>query len=322
MIPRQVLISSHLRLLTRRKTDQGLLDSAWWAQQQRLEPLLALCVGQVARRAPPSLPMQDKIFVWKCASVETLLACHRIGFRPPARKRKKEWKNTGSRPPRIQETGKIAKKLEKWAPKPYSSVHFSCVAFFFVGARNLYFFCGPEARNPFCADSIIFWCLEILPVLKPLACARQSRHWHLAIDLHKLPGGQKFRVKLSRRKIKGQHDEGQQAWEVLRGKSASERVSERVSEREGFRGLQRFLDLEVFRGFSEVFRGFQRFFKRPSQKPSQSAIFLSELQVVLPQIALPLKTPATLPSFYRISTEKSCKWMKKTPVYKPIRGAI
>ena len=40
---------------------------------------------------------------------------------------------------------------------------------------------------------------------------------------------------------------------VLRGKSASERVSER----EGFRGFQRFL--EVFQRFSEVFRGFLRY---------------------------------------------------------------
>ena len=59
-----------------------------------------------------------------------------------------------------------------------------------------------------------------------------------------------------------------------------------------FRAFQRFL--EVFRGFqrfSEVFRGFQRF-QRPSQRPSQSAIFLSELRVVLPLIVLPLKTPA------------------------------
>ena len=31
--------------------------------------------------------------------------------------------------------------------------------------------------------------------------------------------------------------------------------------------------------------------QRPSQRPSQSAIFLSELRVVLPLIALPLKTP-------------------------------
>ena len=30
----------------------------------------------------------------------------------------------------------------------------------------------------------------------------------------------------------------------------------------------------------------------PSQRPSQSAIFLSELRVVLPLIVLPLKTPA------------------------------
>ena len=68
--------------------------------------------------------------------------------------------------------------------------------------------------------------------------------------------------------------------------SASERVSERTSERYGFRAFQR---------FSEVFRDFQKFsevFQRPSQRPSQSAIFLSELRVVLPLIVLPLKTPA------------------------------
>ena len=57
----------------------------------------------------------------------------------------------------------------------------------------------------------------------------------------------------------------------------------------------------VFRGFqrfSEVFRDFQRFsevFQRPSQSPSQSAIFLSELRVVLPLIVLPLKTPTKNP---------------------------
>ena len=57
---------------------------------------------------------------------------------------------------------------------------------------------------------------------------------------------------------------------------------------------------EVFRGFHRVFRGFQRFcevlrgFQRPSQRPSQSAVFLSELRVVLPLIVLPLKTPTKL----------------------------
>ena len=61
-------------------------------------------------------------------------------------------------------------------------------------------------------------------------------------------------------------------------KSAFERASERVSEREGF---QRFL---------EVFRCFQR----PSQSPSQSAISLSELWVLLPLIVLPLKTPVVI----------------------------
>ena len=60
-----------------------------------------------------------------------------------------------------------------------------------------------------------------------------------------------------------------------------------------FRAFQRFL--EVFRGFqrfSEVFRGFQRFLKSPLRDP-QSAIFLSELRVVLHLIVLPRKTPAT-----------------------------
>ena len=63
-------------------------------------------------------------------------------------------------------------------------------------------------------------------------------------------------------------------------------ASERVSEREG---LQRFS--EVFR-ISEIFRGFQRFsevFQRPSQSPSQSAVFPSEMHVLLPLIVLPLK---------------------------------
>ena len=61
-----------------------------------------------------------------------------------------------------------------------------------------------------------------------------------------------------------------------------------------FRAFQRFL--EVFSGFqrfSEVFRAFfSEVFQRPSQRPSQSAIFLSELRVVLTLIVLPLKTPA------------------------------
>ena len=95
--------------------------------------------------------------------------------------------------------------------------------------------------------------------------------------------------------LQGQHDQGQQGLEVLRGKSASERVSERISEREGFRGFQRFCKvLRGFQRFLEVSRGFERFsevFQRPSQRPSQSAIFLSELRVVLPLIVLPLKTP-------------------------------
>ena len=69
----------------------------------------------------------------------------------------------------------------------------------------------------------------------------------------------------TRRKIKGQHDWGQQAWEVPRGKSASERVSEEDLWEGGF---QRFSEvLRSFQSFSEVFRGFQRFYKGPLRAP-------------------------------------------------------
>ena len=54
---------------------------------------------------------------------------------------------------------------------------------------------------------------------------------------------------------------------------------------------------ELFRlkRFLEVFRGFQRFSEvfQSSHSPSQNAIFLPELRVVLPLIVLPLKTPTT-----------------------------
>ena len=43
-------------------------------------------------------------------------------------------------------------------------------------------------------DSVNIWCIVFLPVLKPLACGRQSRclGW-----TYKLPGGYKFSIKLS-----------------------------------------------------------------------------------------------------------------------------
>ena len=43
-------------------------------------------------------------------------------------------------------------------------------------------------------DSVNIWCIVFFPVLKPLACGRQSRclGW-----TYKLPGGQKFSIKLS-----------------------------------------------------------------------------------------------------------------------------
>ena len=71
--------------------------------------------------------------------------------------------------------------------------------------------------------------------------------------------------------------------------NCSHNVSQKVKR------ISRFSD---FLRFSEVFRGFQRFlevfrqFQRPSQSPSQSVIFLSELRVLLLLIVLSLKTPA------------------------------
>ena len=58
---------------------------------------------------------------------------------------------------------------------------------------------------------------------------------------------------------------GNRTGKVLRGKSASERVSERISEREGF---QRFsVVFRGLRGFERLLRGFQRFCKDPLRDP-------------------------------------------------------
>ena len=47
-------------------------------------------------------------------------------------------------------------------------------------------------------DSVNIWCIVFFPVLKPLACGRQSR----CLDwTYKLPGGQKFSIKLSPRSV-------------------------------------------------------------------------------------------------------------------------
>ena len=70
--------------------------------------------------------------------------------------------------------------------------------------------------------------------------------------------------------------------------------------KKGLRCVQKFS--EVFRGFSEVLEGFSEVFQRPSQSPSQSAIFLSELRVVLPLIVLPLKTPAKKGGFRNVGS--------------------
>ena len=87
---------------------------------------------------------------------------------------------------------------------------------------------------------------------------------------------------------------------VLRGNTIRGNRPERFSEgnlplRGSLRGPLRGMVSELFRAFqrfSEVFRGFQtEVFQRPSQSPSQSAIVLSELQVVLPPMVLPHKTP-------------------------------
>ena len=59
-------------------------------------------------------------------------------------------------------------------------------------------FCGKMHREGSCSkaagDSVNIWCIVFFPVLKPLACGRQSRclGW-----TYKLPGGQKFSIKLS-----------------------------------------------------------------------------------------------------------------------------
>ena len=100
----------------------------------------------------------------------------------------------------------------------------------------------------------IFWCKSKRHAHYP----RTEFFIHFSLFL-RLPSPAPPERSTSRRKIKGHHDQGQQAREALRGKSASERFSERVSEREGFRGVQRFL--EVLRGFQRflgVFRGFSK----------------------------------------------------------------
>ena len=56
-----------------------------------------------------------------------------------------------------------------------------------------------------------------------------------------------------------------------------------------------------------MFGGFQRFSEN-FQRPSQSAIFLSELRVVLPLIVLPLKTPTNFRNGQR--TVGGPKWTK------------
>ena len=43
-------------------------------------------------------------------------------------------------------------------------------------------------------DSVNIWCIVFFPVLKPLACGRR---WRCLGWTYKLPGGQKFRIKLS-----------------------------------------------------------------------------------------------------------------------------
>ena len=87
-----------------------------------------------------------------------------------------------------------------------------------------------------------------------------------------------------------------------------------------FRAFQRFL--EVFRGFqrfSVVFRGF-------SKALSQSAIFLSELGVVLPLIVLPLKTPATqrwlAPFFRRMSPDPPILAFFRFPIFVAFLGVF
>ena len=68
-----------------------------------------------------------------------------------------------------------------------------------------------------------------------------------------------------------------------------------------------------------MFRGFERFsevFQRPSQSPSQSAIFLSELRFVLPLIVLPLKLLPKRPKCPR-NIPESAPRARKCPRNRP-----
>ena len=97
-------------------------------------------------------------------------------------------------------------------------------------------------------------------------------------------------------RLRGNRNRGnrpERFWEGNLPLRGSLRGSLRGRVSEVFRGFQRFF--RAFQSFSEVFRGFLRFsevFQSPSQRPSQSAIFLSEFRVLLPLvIVLLLKTP-------------------------------
>ena len=85
-----------------------------------------------------------------------------------------------------------------------------------------------------------------------------------------------------------------QNWRKIKGATGIGTTGLRGSEgnlppRGSLRGSLRGGSWEVFRGF----QGFLEVFQSPSQRPSQSAIFLSELLLIV----LPLKTPTTKASW-------------------------
>ena len=140
------------------------------------------------------------------------------------------------------------------------------------------FFCNTIAASIARYEKYRYWASKSLALRLSLCLLLRARQWLRTKDIS----------------CTGIHSLGATGREVLRGRSASERVSQR----EGFRGFS----LEVFRGFQRCFEVFQR----PSQRPSQSAIFLSELRVVLPLIMFPLKTPTIYSKWTRRVWTANC----------------
>ena len=132
-------------------------------------------------------------------------------------------------------------------------------------------------------------CLE--NIVCPLKVGLKMGFWHCP-EMGPRVG---YQMGFCRRKIKGQQEQGQQAWEDLRGPLRGPLVLENQSQN----------------ALSEVSR-------HPLRAPLR-AIFLSELQAPLPPIVLPLETPTILgakvgdmdqnpPFTHIVPTHKGKRW--------------